>query len=68
VKFKYIDTKLYAYSKQHLVFWRCSSVMLNFTRSYFQKWNSPWINTSASGWFWRFSQKKQQLSVALPTP
>jgi len=26
------------------------------------------INTLASGWFWRFSQKKQQFSIALPTP
>jgi len=26
------------------------------------------LNTLASGWFWRFSQKKQQFSVALPTP
>jgi len=26
------------------------------------------INFLASGWFWRFSQKKQQFSVALPTP
>jgi len=26
------------------------------------------FNTSASGWFWRFSQKNQQFSVALPTP
>jgi len=25
------------------------------------------LNTLASGWFWRFSQKKQQFSVALPT-
>jgi len=27
----------------------------------------PPCNTLASGWFWRFSQKKQQFSVALPT-
>jgi len=26
------------------------------------------FNTLASGWFWRFSQKKQQFLVALPTP
>jgi len=26
------------------------------------------LNTLASGWFWRFSQKKQQFSVALPVP
>jgi len=26
------------------------------------------LNTLASGWFWRFSQKKQQFLVALPTP
>jgi len=26
------------------------------------------LNTLASGWFWWFSQKKQQFSVALPTP
>jgi len=26
------------------------------------------VNTLASGWFWRFLQKKQQFSVALPTP
>jgi len=26
------------------------------------------LNSLASGWFWRFSQKKQQFSVALPTP
>jgi len=26
------------------------------------------INILASGWFWQFSQKKQQFSVALPTP
>jgi len=26
------------------------------------------MNTLASGWFWRFSQKKQQFSAALPTP
>jgi len=25
-------------------------------------------NFMASGWFWRFSQKKQQFSVALPMP
>ena len=26
------------------------------------------LNTLASGWFWRFSQEKQQFSVASPTP
>jgi len=26
------------------------------------------FNTLASGWFGQFSQKKQQFSVALPTP
>ena len=26
------------------------------------------LNTLASGWFWRFLQKKQQFLVALPTP
>jgi len=26
------------------------------------------FNTLASGWFWQFLQKKQQFSVALPTP
>jgi len=32
-------------------------------------WNScEYQYTSASGWFWRFSQKKQQFSVTLPTP
>jgi len=29
---------------------------------------APVFNTLASGWFWRFSQKEQQFSVALPTP
>jgi len=26
------------------------------------------FNTLPSRWFWQFSQKKQQFSVALPTP
>jgi len=26
------------------------------------------LSTLASGWFWQFLQKKQQFSVALPTP
>jgi len=26
------------------------------------------LTTLASGWFWQFSQKKQQFLVALPTP
>ena len=37
---------------------------LNLYLSIFM-WN---LNTLASGWFWEFSQKKQQFSVALPTP
>jgi len=26
------------------------------------------LDTVAPGWFWQFSQKKQQFPVALPTP
>jgi len=30
--------------------------------------NLDMINTFRAAWFWRFSQKKQRFSVALPTP